>query len=106
MKIKTRETMWAEMKPDCYGGKSCDQIVPHWNIYADGDKQDDYMRAPIRLAARMFPPGTRVVVHEPLCPQCDEPRLMKYPTPQRGSLYADKCDCGFDWVAWTLGEYS
>jgi hypothetical protein len=104
--VEYTETMWAEMKPDCYGGKTCDKIEPQWWTYADGDKEGGYEHAPLQLAARTFPPGTKIVVSEPLCPQCSEPREPKFPTPKKGPLYAGPCRCGFDWDAWVLGEYS
>lgn len=104
--IKTRETMWAEMRPDCYGGKTCDQIVPRWHIFCSGDKDSENTREALKLAPRTFPPGTRVVIHEPVCPRCGDTRSVKYPTPKRGPLFDDNCECGFDWKNWTLGEYS
>jgi hypothetical protein len=105
-KVELRETMWAEMSPDCYGGSNCDRIVPGWNAYADGDMEAEDGIATLRLAARTFPPGTRISISEPCCPKCGETRSAIYPTPKRGPLFADKCDCGFDWKAWTLDNYS
>lgn len=105
-KLAMTGTMRAEMKPDCYGGKTCDKIVPRWNCYADGDKQDEDLVGPIKLDPRHFPPGTTVVVREPVCPKCGEPRGRKFPTPKRGDLFDAKCDCGFDWQDWTLNKYS
>lgn len=101
------ETTTAEMKPDCYGGKTCDQIVPRWWTYADGDKEDGYEYEPLRLDARTFPPGTKISISEPVCPGCGETRSPKFPRPKKGQpLYAGPCDCGFDWDAWVLGQYS
>ena len=98
-------TMWAEMKPDLYGGKTCDKEVPRWEVYADGDKDSDTTRS-IALAARCFPPGTRITIEEPCCPQCGETRAPIYPYPKRGPLYAGKCQCGFDWDDWVAQQYS
>jgi len=103
---KMRETMWAEMKPNCYGGEACDKIVPQWDAYADGDMDSDDGLTVLRLSARTFPPGTKVVISEPCCPDCGETREPIYPTPKRGPLYAGKCQCGFDWDNWTLEQYS
>jgi hypothetical protein len=96
-KVGFRQTMRAEMRPDCYGGETCDQIQPRWNAYAHGDKQDDYTREPLTLDAKHFPPGTMVIVQEPTCPECDELREPPFDKP---------CRCGFDWNAWTLSQYS
>lgn len=100
------QTMRAVMSPDCYGGKTCDKIVPRWHGYCDGDKESEMFHEPIKLDARQFPPGTVVVVTEPACPECGEPRSRKFPPPKRGDLFEAKCDCGFDWQTWTLNEYS
>lgn len=106
MTVERRQTMWAEMRPDCYGGKTCDQIEPRWHCYAEGDKDSDYQRAPLKLDARLFPPGTKVLIEEPVCPQCKEVRSPIYPAPKRGPLFTPKCRCGFDWETWTLHQYS
>lgn len=104
--VTMRETMSAELKPDCYGGANADRIVHQWDAYAEGDMESEDGLRTLSLAARTFPPGTRVTVSEPCCPSCGEVRSAIYPTPKRGPLFADKCDCGFDWKAWTLDRYS
>lgn len=104
--IKLHESMWFTMSPDCYGGKSCDKIVPRWHCYADGDKDSDHQREPLKFDARRFPPGTKIIVQEPACPECMEVRSPIYPTPKRGPLFAPKCSCGFNWDEWTLNEFS
>jgi|JI10StandDraft_1071094.scaffolds.fasta_scaffold696625_2 hypothetical protein len=106
MNLKLRETMWAEMKPNCYGGAAGDKVLPRWDAYVDGDMESDDSRTLLRLSARTFPPGTKVVISEPLCPACGEGRSAIYPPPKRGPLFASKCECGFDWDAWTLDKYS
>lgn len=104
--MNRRETLTAEMKPDCYGGETCDQIRPRWYCYAAGDKQGDYEHEPMTLDARLFPPGTRISVEEPVCPDCGDAREPILPTPATGPVFGSKCRCGFDWEAWTLSEYS
>jgi hypothetical protein len=89
------QTMWAEMSPDVYDGESCDQVRPRWHVFAEGDMDSDYIDA-IMLDAKHFPPGTKVLVLEPQCPQC-----MKIQELCR----ADEA-CDFDWDAWILGQYS
>lgn len=100
------QTMRFTMEPDCYGGKTCDQVEPRWHCYADGDKDSDRQREPLTLDARRFPPGTKIIVTEPTCPTCGEPRSIKHPEPKNGPLFVAKCRCGFDWEEWTLNEYS
>ncbi len=95
-------TMWAEMSPDLYAGESGEEVGPRWNIYAEGDMQDDWTEEPLKLDARDFPPGTKVLVLEPLCPHCKMPR----PLLERGH-YATDCECGsFNWDEWVEEHYS
>lgn len=104
--LGTIGVMWFTMEPDVYGGKSCDKIVPRWKCFADGDKDSDHQTAPLKLDARLFPPGTKITVTVPACPECGEPQALKYPTPKRGPVFVSKCRCGFDWDEWTRNEYS
>lgn len=105
-KVKRQETMWAEMRPDMYGGASCDQLVPGWHCYADGDKDSEDNVKCLDLEARSFPPGTKVTISEPLCPSCGEQREPTFPIPKRKPLYSGPCRCGFDWDAWVGDQYS
>lgn len=84
--------MWAELQVDCYGGDSCDQHERRWATQAEGDKDGDATREPLRLALEAFPVGTRVVVEVPVCPQCD--------------VDAENCQCGFDWKQWAEDRYA
>lgn len=104
--MKYRKTMWAEMAPDVYGGKSCDRIVPEWLCAAEGDKDGPEKQSTIALNPRTFPPGTKVEIYEPLCPQCGEFRYPVFSPPKRGPLFEPKCGCGFDWDEWTREQYS
>lgn len=104
--IKHTETMWAEMKPDIYAGKNCDEIRPQWECHADGDTEAD-TRGLIELCAKTFPPGTKIVISEPLCPKCGIPRIPSFPTNKRNEpLYSGPCECGFDWDKWVQEQYS
>lgn len=97
------ETMWFTMKPDVYGGETCDQIMPEWYCYASGDKDSDRQREPLSLDPHNFPPGTKITVEEPLCPKCGEFRHID-PTPSPPRFDA-VCDCGFNWDDWTRNEF-
>ena len=102
--VDKRETMRAELKPDCYGGKTCDQIVHRWWCYCEGDKDGDYEHGALSLVANMFPPGTKVSVIETACPNCKE---VRQPSGMPGQIsWSDNCRCGFDWKGWTLERYS
>jgi hypothetical protein len=104
--IKRHETQWAEMSPDIYDGPKCDKVKPRWKTAAEGDRGSDDFETVLHIAARTFPPGTRISIQEPLCPKCDELREPVFPIPKRGPLYAGPCRCGFDWDAWRDAEYS
>lgn len=104
--IKHQETMWAEMKPDVYGGKNCDKIIPRWETHADGDMESDTTET-VTLSARTFPPGTKITISEPLCPDCGIPRIPAFPTNKRNQpVFSGPCECGFDWDKWVLDQYS
>lgn len=110
--IERREVMWAEMKPYVYGGDSCEEHEPQWDSYAAGDKDGDCSTDPLTLDPILFPPGTKVVVSEPVCPQCHCPphetgAIEK--TTDDGEKFLTKhwqCECDFDWFEWASGEYS
>jgi hypothetical protein len=108
-----RETMWADMKPDCYGGKSCEQIVPKWSCYAEGDKDGEGGVALLSYHPILFPPGTKIVVSQPVCPTCNEvPSRSMNPVEITGEggdkwqEYKWSCDCDFDWREWAIDQYS
>lgn len=94
--IKYRETMWAEMKPDIYGGDSCDQHIPAWECHAEGDMDAERGLSDIEFSAKHFPAGTKVVVTFPCCPDCGL---------DAGFAQDGTCECGFDWKAWTEERY-
>lgn len=104
--VTYRECMWAEMKPDMYGGDTCDQVVPGWSCYCAGDKQGEDGVECLELAAKTFAPGTKVVVSEPCCPNCGEPHWPGGAGAPNEIAFPSKCDCGFDWDAWTADQYA
>jgi hypothetical protein len=95
-KLNYLETMWAEMKPDIYGGESAEEHIPLWYLTCLGDKGDVADSNEIQLAANTFPPGTKIVISVPCCPKCDQEVEM---------CQLDE-GCDFDWHEWTEGRYS
>ncbi|QDP58343.1 MAG: hypothetical protein Unbinned664contig1000_24 [Prokaryotic dsDNA virus sp.] len=89
--VKMRVIGWAEMKPDMYGGDECDEQIAQWDAYMDGDMDCENLDV-LELDASTFPPGTKVTIEVPECPDC-------------GSA-SDECVCGFDWAKWTEGKYA
>ena len=96
--IEMADYMWAEQQPDCYAGETCDQQKARWYFSAVGDKDSSHDSDPIVLDPSNFPPGTKVVVSLPSCPDCGSP-IMSLGTP------AEPCECGFDWKEWADGMY-
>lgn len=90
-------TTWFEMKPDIYGGDNCDQHIPTWDVYSDGDKNSTSIDK-ITLDAKDFPPGTKIVISEPVCPKCGMTVGMCM------ELGTDQCE--FDWENWVEEQYS
>ncbi len=106
-KIELRETQWAVHDPDVYSGPTCNQVRARWRCWADGDKGGaDYQAQPIAMAAKTFPPGTKITISEPICPKCQELREPILPLPKRWPFYKPKCRCGFDWEAWVGEQFS
>lgn len=95
-KLKMQEIGWAEMKPDTYGGDDGETHIPGWDAHFDGDMDGEYNLEELQLSAQHFPPGTKVVISVPSCPECDT----------ASEVGEDQCQCGFDWKQWTEGEYS
>ena len=90
--MEMREIMWAELKVDVYDGPSCDQHRKYWNARCDGDMGDESTPDPILLDVQFFPPGTKVTVLVPVCPEC--------------GMDSGDCGCGYDWKAWVEQQYS
>lgn len=98
------EIMRAEMRPDCYAGPNCDERAAKWRCSSEGDKGDKGDNADmdvIEIASETFPPGTRVSVSIPVCPDCNLPSDHAMDGTTMGP-----CPCGFDWVKWAEGQYS
>ena len=107
------ETMWAEMKPDVYSGDSCEEHKPGWYCFCAGDMDHEEGLKDLGLRASTFPPGTKVLVKEPVCPDCEQvPWRSTDPVEMIGEdgakwlEYSWSCDCSFDWREWANGEYS
>jgi hypothetical protein len=84
------EIMRAEMTPELFGGKSGKKRIPQWNIFCEGDMQDDTVKWSIKLDPKKLPPGTKVSVQIPVCPKC----RMDYENCNNTK------ECDFDWKKW------
>jgi len=101
-KIEYTESDCIRMEPDCYDGDDCEDLRPRWN--AGVEKEGDCsLGDQLTFLAKHFPPGTRIVIETPICPNCDESADMNTPI-EFGREWPD-CDCGFSWSNWAREEY-
>jgi hypothetical protein len=104
------QVMHAEVKADCYSSKNFDQIKKHFEIYCDGDMDSDTSTDDIVIKLSDLPPGARISVTYPCCPECSLPREDKFKQIGGGALkivgHKPKCQCGFNWTEWVLNKYS
>lgn len=98
-KVTYTETAWFEMRPNIYGGKNCDEHVPQWNGYVAGDKQDDTCKDPLIFDPKDYPPGTKIIVSEPVCPKCDE-------VYENCMVRGEEAACNFDWTNWAEDQFN
>lgn len=94
---------------DVYCGEKCNKSEPQWNSYCDGDMDSNISSKPIILSPLHFPPGTKVSISVPTCPECNLPRMSSGGQNDQGETivtHEAKCDCGFDWLACEQNEYS
>ena len=101
--------MRATLKLDVYAGDKCDESRPQWEAYHDGDMDGDTNNDDLILGVSYFPPGTKVSVAIPECPNCTLPRMTLASHKEDGSVsisHEAKCECGFDWLAWEQNEFS
>lgn len=85
------ETEWYEMTPDVYAGENMDEHIPLWTGYVSGDKDSETFSEPIVFDPKDYPPGTKIIVKEPVCPKC----LLSYIDCMSRPGFENDCD--FDW---------
>lgn len=95
-RVKYVQIANAELKVNCYTGETCDQHAPEWHGYFDGDKEGGKIGDTITLPVGNFRPGTKIVITEPVCPECHFPRELCEQTKH----------CDFDWKAWDEEQYA
>jgi len=104
------QVMRAEVKADCYSGKNLNQVKKQFEIYCDGDMDSDTTTEDIVIKLSDLPPGAKISVEYPCCPNCSLPREDKFKQLAGGSLkivgHKAKCQCGFNWNEWVLGKYT
>lgn len=95
--------IWRQ-EPDCYSGKNLDQLRPRWmtSYPKHGDEEDGEVLE-FKIDARMMPPGSRITIEVPVCPQCGDPADMN--EPKKRVRRWPCCECGFSWAKWAEGQY-
>ena len=91
-KLEYVQVAWMEMNPNIYGGENCNQHIARWYAFCEGDKDSECSTAHLHFDPGKFPPGTKIVISMPICPNCCETQ--------------ETCQCGFDWHAWVEEEYA
>lgn len=102
--------MEAEVKADCYSGENCDEVRKYFEMYCSGDMDSDRSTDDITIALKDLPPGAKVTVEYPCCPDCGQERFDNLVFAGGGCMeirgHESECDCGFDWEQWVLERYS
>lgn len=97
--MEYQEVDRAVMEPDVYGGTNMDEHYPQWVVnYPKAGKEP--IGNVLELDARVHPPGTQVVVKEPVCPKCGD---IYSNCMVRG--YGQK-ECDFDWHKWADNQFA
>lgn len=86
------------LKQDVYAGPNCDEKEPYWFYSGEMHGAENLgKRENLDFAPDAYPPGTKITVEVPYCPECSMPRITG----------EDKCECEeWDWNAWDLQEFS
>lgn len=91
-------------EPDCYDGKTCDRHRPRWmTSYPKEGDEEVGETLEVKLDACMMPPGSRVTIEVPVCPECGYPADMREPRGKRRKW--PNCQCGFSWSKWAEANY-
>lgn len=102
MTFEKRQTF--RMEPYCYDGKSCDLLRPRWmtSYPKHGDEEDGEILK-LEIPAKSMPPGSRITIEVPNCPNCGVPADMN--EPKVFGRKWPKCDCGFSWTEWVMDNF-
>ena len=108
--LEMQTIMRAKVLADVYAGPKCDEIGEHsfW-VYCDGATDSSTDHQDITLKASQLPPGARIRVEYPCCPECGMIR-QEIRECKDGKYYfvgfESKCICDFDWEEWVKNEFS
>jgi len=110
MKTLYDDMMTAEVEADVYAGDNCDEVTKHFRTYCKDDMDADTNTDDIIISLKDLPPGAKILVRYPCCPDCGMARFDTFKSIEGGRMeivgHDSKCDCGFDWDEWVLNKYS
>lgn len=103
--LKYHESQSFRNEPDCYDGAKGNLLRPRWmtSYPKEGDEEDGEVLE-LKIDARRVPPGTRVTIEIPCCPECGEVADMREPKGRARKW--PNCQCGFSWSKWAQEEYA
>ena len=107
--MERQTMMWSEVKADCYGGDTFDQVEPFFETFCIGDKESDSHHDDIVIRLSDLPPGTTIRVDYPCCPSCGIPREETrefIDGKWKITGHRDFCSCGFFWLPWVEEHYA
>jgi hypothetical protein len=108
MNIERQTIFWAEVEADIYQPEG-KLPTKHFHAHAEGDKDSDRNEHDIIFKVSNLPPGARITLSYPNCPNCGFFRMDKLEF--KNGMYQvvghePKCECGFDWEEWVQDTYS
>lgn len=101
MSINRHEVTWYEVNVDVYESDR----PKSFEAYCDGDMDSDNLTGDIVIKLPELPPGARVSVKYPCCPECGDVRADNLCSREVVG-HATECECGFDWVNWENDHFS
>jgi len=99
--MEYQEVDRAVMEPDVYAGPDANEHRPLWTIEVEKEGKEPIGDV-LEISASSHPPGTQVIIQEPICPKCGE--VYENCMVRGYSVGANECD--FDWHDWASKEFS
>lgn len=104
MQYVTRQDWHQE--PYCYDGPGCDKQRPRWmTSYPKEGKQEEGKVLKLEIPAESLPPGSRVTIEIPCCPECGDPADINTDWNETYTVWPS-CKCGFSWENWVNENFS
>lgn len=69
-----------------------------------GDEEDGEILK-LEIPASMMPPGSRITIEVPVCPECGDPSDMNGDDGEEHKEWP-ACRCGFSWSKWASDNFA